>query len=72
MCRHLDGSKKIISFGWAGEGEWKDCSVVTDQPRSQLLLSPHPKEGERRKTLVQAGHMPPKRWQKKQREGDVT
>ena len=37
------------------------------QPRSQGLSSPHPRGSEGRKTLVQAGHVAPKRW-----EGDVT
>ena len=37
------------------------------QPRSQGLSSPHLRGSEGRKTLVQAGHVAPKRW-----EGDVT
>ena len=41
---------------------------LVDQPRSQGLSS------EGRKTLVQAGHVPPKTWEviKKKREGDAT
>ena len=39
-----------------------------------ISLSPHSKGGERRKTLIQAGHMPPKKWEvkkKKHWKGDV-
>ena len=31
------------------------------QPRSQVLSSPHPKGSEERKTLIQAGHVSPKK-----------
>ena len=52
----------------------KNFNLPRFQPRSQSLSSPHPKGNEGRKTLVQTGHVPPKKWEitKKQRKGDVT
>ena len=33
-----------------------------------ISLSPHSKGGERRKTLIQAGHVPPKKWEVKKKK----
>ena len=41
----------------------KHFNLLRFQPSSQSLSSPHPKGSEGRKTLVQAGHVPPKKWE---------
>ena len=49
----------------------QQTNVATSFPGS---FASHPKGSEGRKTLVQAGHVPPKKWEvtKTQREGGVT
>ena len=48
--------------------------MIGPQPRCQGLSSAHRKGSEERKILVQAGHVPPKKWEgtRKQWEGGVT
>ena len=44
--------------------------VSLTQPRSQDLSSLHPRRSEGRKTLLQAGYVPPKKWEVKKKLGE--